>query len=75
MKGNNGIVRHTLGQGSLDHLEECVGLGLSINDHLSAKVPMTRVFRVGLTHVEAFDVGGVTTEFLLQLDGVVVEEE
>jgi hypothetical protein len=65
MKGNYGIVGNSFWQSGLDHFEERFWLFLSVNDHFASKEPMSRVFRVGLTHVETFHVGRVATEFLL----------
>lgn len=65
MKGNDGIVGFVFGHGGFDHLEEGVGFFDRVDDHFAGEVPVAGVFGVGLAHVEAFDVGGVSAQFLL----------
>ena len=60
MECNDTIVGHALGQGVLDHFEECIGFLHSVDDHFTGEVPMAGMLRVGLTHVKAFDIGGIT---------------
>ena len=61
MKGNDGVIGYILGEGGFDHLKECVWFFLSVDNHFTGEVPVTGVFGVGLAHVEAFDVGGVSS--------------
>ena len=68
MEGNDGVVGNILGKSLLDHLEQGLGLLLSVDDHLTTEEPVTRVFRVGLAHVEALDIGGITAELFLSVE-------
>ena len=65
MKGNDGIVGYVLGESLLDHLEQSLGLLHPVDDHLAPEEPVPGVLRVGLAHVEAFDVGGIPAELFL----------
>lgn len=65
MEGDDGVVGFVFGEGGLDHLEEGVGFFDAVDDHFSGKVPVAGVFGVGLAHVEAFYVGGVSAQFFL----------
>lgn len=47
-------------------MEECIGFGNTVDDHFAGEVPMARMFGIGLSHVEAFDVGGITPQFFLE---------
>ena len=66
MEGNDGIVRFSGRQGRLHHLEQCVGLGNAVNDHLSGEIPMSGMFGIGLSHVKTFDIRGIPTQFFLK---------
>ena len=65
MKGNNGIGGSIFGKRILDHFEKRIRLFDTINNHFATKKPMTRMFRIRLSHVKTFDIGGITTEFFL----------
>mmetsp|Transcript_6583 Transcript_6583/g.19406 ORF Transcript_6583/g.19406 Transcript_6583/m.19406 type:complete len:470 (+) Transcript_6583:2368-3777(+) len=75
VEGNDGIVGHALGESILDHAKEGVRLLDAVNDHFASEEPVTAVFRVGLTHVEAFHVGRIAAEFLLEKVGVIIQIE
>mmetsp|Transcript_9653 Transcript_9653/g.20387 ORF Transcript_9653/g.20387 Transcript_9653/m.20387 type:complete len:311 (-) Transcript_9653:797-1729(-) len=66
VEGDDAVVGHSLGHCGFDHLEERVGFGLSVDDHFAPEVPVPTVFGVGLTHVKAFDIGGIAAQFLLE---------
>ena len=46
----------------LDHFEQRIRLLHVVNDVFCAKIRVPRVFAVGLTQVEALDVGGVSVK-------------
>lgn len=65
MESNDGIFNGFFSQSFLDHFEECFGFFHSINYHLTTKEPMAGMFRVGLAHVEAFNISWVALQFFL----------
>ena len=63
--GDDGVVGHVRGEGSLGHPEEYLGLGFAFDDHLTGEVLLPASLQVGLARVKSFDVGGIATQLLL----------
>mmetsp|Transcript_20166 Transcript_20166/g.42221 ORF Transcript_20166/g.42221 Transcript_20166/m.42221 type:complete len:201 (-) Transcript_20166:859-1461(-) len=67
VKGNNGIFLDLIGlECGLDHLKQGFGLFDAINDHFTTKKPMTRMFGIGLSHIKAFHISRIASQFFLE---------
>mmetsp|Transcript_7868 Transcript_7868/g.9855 ORF Transcript_7868/g.9855 Transcript_7868/m.9855 type:complete len:309 (+) Transcript_7868:3104-4030(+) len=74
IKRNNTIVIGTGGvQSGFHHLKKCVGLFHAVQDLLPAEEPVTGMFRIGLTHVEAFHIGWIALQFFLEQIGIIIQ--
>ncbi len=66
MEGDDGVGFGFFGESLFDHFEERLRFLSGIDDHFSAEEPVSGVFRVGLSHVEAFYISWVAFKFFLR---------